>query len=65
MGSPFLGVSSLAIEKMHTAGVREDQIAWALVWSILYAGSAVLLLRRARKQSRGGVVDLIQRLSSP
>ena len=65
MGSPFLGVSSLATGKLHPGGGREDEIAWALLWSILYGASAVLLLRRARKQSRGDVVNMIERPSLP
>ena len=53
MGCPFLAVWSLATRMMQASGDKEGAVACAFMWSIIYVVAAWLLLRRARKQSRG------------
>ncbi len=60
MGSPFLGVLSLASGIMDTPAFHEGELAWALVWSVIYALCAVLL-RTARKQIGGVAAEMIPR----
>ncbi len=60
MGSPFLGVLSLASGIMDTPAFHEGEMAWALVWSVIYALCAVLL-RSARKRMMEVAAEMIPR----
>jgi ABC-type transport system involved in multi-copper enzyme maturation permease subunit len=65
MGSPFLGGNLLASGMIHSPLRFETAVAWALVWSVLYALAPVWLLRRAWRKSKPESVDLISRASLP
>jgi hypothetical protein len=65
MGSPFLAVNLLATAMIHPSVGLQTVVAWALLWSALYAVAAAWLFRRAWMKGKSDNVDLIRRLGIP
>jgi hypothetical protein len=65
MGSPFLAVNLLATAMIHPSSGLEAVIAWALLWSALYALAARWLFRRGWMKGKSEHVELIRGLCIP
>ena len=60
MGSPFLAVSLLATAVIHPSSGLQTAVAWALLWSALYALAAAWLWRRAWMKCQADSINLIR-----
>jgi ABC-type transport system involved in multi-copper enzyme maturation permease subunit len=63
MGSPFLALNLLATAMIHPSGDLQTVVAWALLWSAVYALFAAWLLRRTWMTGKADNVDLIRGLA--
>jgi len=63
MGSPVIGVSSLAGSIIHVRGGPDEAIGWAFWWAIIYSLAALSLFRRVSVKSRGADAVVIPRTS--
>jgi ABC-type transport system involved in multi-copper enzyme maturation permease subunit len=65
MGSPFLALNLLAVAMIHPSAGLQTVVAWALLWSVLYALAAGWLFRRGWMKGKSDNVDLIRGLCFP
>jgi hypothetical protein len=63
MGSPVIGVSSVAGSIIHAPGRPDEAIGLAFWWAIIYSLAALSLFWRVRVQSRGDYAVMIPRTS--